>query len=53
MNNQKSAASMVKGAGPAVTKAYNLHGNLIGPRKKDGDGCIKKRMCTETAVSFF
>lgn len=39
MNNANSAASMVKASGNLIQNAYNLKGDLIGPRKKDGDGC--------------
>jgi len=37
MTHDRSAAPMVKGAGNAIQDAYNLAGNLVGPR--DPSGC--------------
>jgi len=39
MTNDQSAAPMVKDAGNIIEHAYNLKGNLIEPRKRDGHGC--------------
>lgn len=36
MSNTNSAAPMVKGAGNVIQKAYNLNGNMVGPRNHNG-----------------